>query len=284
MKRYLLPVYAGINGQYDSEEKRYKFKVDFDNNTSDDVVKFIEPYYRQSRIDNYTYWFGYSFNDGQSTPRRDEFIEFMKHVQPIRLADPDDEWSEHVYTDDNITEEELSEMLYRSMNRIGLDSRCVDTIVYPESKSSNLVGMIVKLLSSGMPHVPAIKEVEVLKASPAEIQFDFDAFHKDIESGNLIVPDFVTDDYIENMMNDIHRSDSFSLRRSVHPVSLRPYVSGFYKHTDATFAISKSDVVLIVDDFGTSGTTIRELIRVIRSINTECEIFIFTLMGNRRAK
>ena len=58
---------------------------------------------------------------------KDEFIEFMKHVQPINWSDPNDEWMDPDYTDDNITEEELSEMIYRSLNKIGLDSRCIDT-------------------------------------------------------------------------------------------------------------------------------------------------------------
>lgn len=284
MKKLVKPVYAGINGKLNKKTGKYDFKVDFENNSKNDVVKFIEPYFQQSTIDTHTYWFGYSFNDGQSNPRRDEFIQFMKHVQPENWSDPNDEWSDPIYTSDNITEPELNAMIFRSMNRIHISDRDIDTIIYPESKSGNLVSMIVKQIRQAMSSKPRLKVEEVLKAKPSDIQFNFDQFHKDLEKGELTVPDFVTDDYIEEMMEEIHSTKAFSLRRCVHPVALRRYVSGFYSSTNVETKIFDSDVILIVDDFGTSGTTIRELIRVVRSINKTCEIYIFTLMGNRRAK
>lgn len=283
MKRLIKPVYAGINGKL-NEDGKYKFEVYFDNNTNDDVVKFIEPYFYKSSIDDYTYWFGYKFNDGQSNPRRDEFIQFIKHVQPMNWSDPNDEWSEPDFNDESITEPELSKMLFNSLNHIGLKSRLIDTIIYPESKSGNLVGMIAKIIRQAIPGTPQVALTEVLKANPKNIQFDFESFHKDVDSGQLVVPEFVTDDYIEDMMNKVHDSQSFSLRKNVKPVSLRPYISGFYSHLNAENAIKNSDVILVVDDFGTSGTTVRELIRVIRSLNNDCEIFIFTLMGNNKLK
>lgn len=284
MKRLLRPVYCGVGYEFDESSGKYKFNLDFENNQDNDIIKFVEPYFKQSTIDRYTYWFGYGFNDGQEQERRNQFIEFMKHVQPINWSDPDDEWSDPVYTDDSITEPELSEMLFRSMNNIRISERDIDTIVYPESKSGNLVSMIVKLLRQAMPSKPRLEVHEVLKANPSNIQFDYEGFHDAVDSGQLRVPEFVTDEYIQEMMDKVHSGDSFSLRRCIKPVMLRPFVSGFYDHKGAERAISDSRVVLIVDDFGTSGTTIRELIRVIRKINDSCEIYIFTLMGNRRAK
>ena len=73
----LRPIYAGINGKLDPATNKYKFSVDFDNNQADDVIQFIEPYFQRSEIDGSTYWFGYTFNDGQSNPRRDEFIDLF---------------------------------------------------------------------------------------------------------------------------------------------------------------------------------------------------------------
>lgn len=37
--------------------------------------------------------------------------------------------------------------------------------------------------------------------------------------------------------------------------------------------------ILIVDDVNTSGSTLREIIRIIREINKDCNIFIYTLIG-----
>lgn len=284
MKRMLRPIYAGINGKLDPATNKYKFSVDFDNNQADDVIQFIEPYFHESSIDANTYWFGYSFNDGQSNPRRDEFIKFMKNVQPENWSDPDDEWSDPVYNDESITEPELNTMIFRSMNRIHISERNIDTIIYPESKSGNLVNMIVKQIRQAMPSIPRLQVGQVLKASPSHITFDYDKFHEDLDSGEVVVPSFVNDAYIDDMMSQARTSRAFSIRRDVHPVTLRPYLSGFYEHTNVESILSDASVVLIVDDFGTTGTTIRELIRVVRTINKQCGIYIFTLMGNKRRK
>lgn len=37
---------------------------------------------------------------------------------------------------------------------------------------------------------------------------------------------------------------------------------------------------MIVDDINTSGSTLNEILRTVRKINHDCEIFIFTLIGN----
>ena len=37
--------------------------------------------------------------------------------------------------------------------------------------------------------------------------------------------------------------------------------------------------ILIVDDINTSGSTLRELLRIINEINSNCNIYIYTLIG-----
>lgn len=41
----------------------------------------------------------------------------------------------------------------------------------------------------------------------------------------------------------------------------------------------QSDKILLVDDVSTTGATLSEIIRIIRNINVESEIYIFTLLG-----
>ena len=41
----------------------------------------------------------------------------------------------------------------------------------------------------------------------------------------------------------------------------------------------QSDKILLVDDVNTTGATLSEIIRIIRNINVESEIYIFTLLG-----
>lgn len=42
----------------------------------------------------------------------------------------------------------------------------------------------------------------------------------------------------------------------------------------------QSDKILLVDDINTIGATLSEIIRIIRNINVEAEIYVFTLLGN----
>ena len=41
----------------------------------------------------------------------------------------------------------------------------------------------------------------------------------------------------------------------------------------------QSDKILLVDDVNTTGATLSEIIRIIRNINVEVEIYVFTLLG-----
>ena len=41
----------------------------------------------------------------------------------------------------------------------------------------------------------------------------------------------------------------------------------------------QSDKILLVDDVNTTGAALSEIIRIIRNINVEAEIYVFTLLG-----
>lgn len=284
MKRVLKPVVAGISGKLNTQTNKYEFTVDFNSNDDDDVIKFIEPYFQRSAIDGNTYWFGYSFNDGQANPRRDELIEFLKHVQLEKLIDPEDEWSGFDYDNAHITETDLNTMISRSLSRLHLDNYSVDAIVYPESKSGNLVKMIVKCVTRFLAPIKDVPASELSKSSPDNIEFDYVRYNKDLADNTIDVPDYVTDDYIANMLLKARNAPVFSLRRYIKPPVLRNYISNFYRIEQNIDVVASADTVLVIDDFGTTGATIREIVRNIRKINQGCEIYIFTLMGNRRSK
>ena len=83
-------------------------------------------------------------------------------------------------------------------------------------------------------------------------------------------------------MPTIEKLDYFSLAASVKP-KYRRYIKNF-------FDFSEEDVkrinnlqgkkILIVDDINTSGSTLNEILRIVRKINPDCEIFIYTHIGN----
>lgn len=284
MKKVKRQIYAGISGKYNEEAQKFEFKVDFDSNSSDDVIQFIKPYFQQSQLDGNTYWFGYSFNDGQSNPRRDQFIEFIKNVQVEKLIDPEDDLSGFDYTNDSITQPELDSMIIRSLKRINLNQYSIDAIVYPESHSGNLVQMIVKCISRYVKGSTKLTTEELAKADPEDVEFDYIQFAEDRAANLIDLPSYVDDNYIAEMVRKARLAPHFSIRKYIKPAVLRNYISNFYAINKSETVLTSASVVLVVDDFGTTGTTLREIIRNIREVNTECEIYIFTLMGNRRSK
>ena len=126
------------------------------------------------------------------------------------------------------------------------------------------------------------KSFEFIKNMPYNIQFDWDALDADY--------DFAQDSnqykqiraYIENdLMPKIHNLSYFSLAKFVKP-KYRQYIKDYLTISDdAVDVISaiQTGKVLIVDDINTTGSTLKEIIRLIRNINNDCEIYIFTLIG-----
>ena len=96
------------------------------------------------------------------------------------------------------------------------------------------------------------------------------------------MPAGLTIDKLEKELSKIKQQSDFSLRRDVHPTSIRHYISNFLEIKKATDSLSDSRNVLIVDDFMTTGTTVNEIIRIIDQYNPDCKIFIFTLIGSKR--
>lgn len=78
----------------------------------------------------------------------------------------------------------------------------------------------------------------------------------------------------------IHSLDYFSLADSVK-VKYRRYIKNYLNIDERSKEVIKSiqsGKILIVDDINTSGSTLNEIIRIIRKINNQCEIYIFTLI------
>lgn len=284
MKKYLQNIYCGIRGTYNNSTRKYDFTVDFDGNTDEDVVQFIKPYFTQSLYEDSVYWFGYRFNGKLDKAYRDAFIEYMKNVQEEPPVDEDDEFGDVEYSLDSLSEYDLNQMVLRLLKGIKLNKYNVDTIVYPKSASNDLVRLTVKCMMRYLADSDKLSYVEVTKADPKNIDIDIDAFLNDIKHGVISVPKTYTRADLEYLLNQIHQSTEFSLRSDIHPVALRHYVKNFLEIKNADASLENALNVLIVDDFFTTGTTISEIISVIRKYNRECSIYIFTLLGTRRIR
>lgn len=276
MYRVLRNIYCGISGKIDENSGKYKFKIDWDDNSDVDIVKFLEPYYFESRIQENVYWFGYKFTNNAVGKYRDDFIQYLKNVQVE--SDSDDEWAEVDYDGNSITEPELEGMIVRSLNNIDIFKRDIDTVVYPVSYTNNLVKVISKWVGNYIDPSGNINYVQIKKSDTHKIHFNIDRCLSSVKNGQL--PNYITRDYLEDLENKIHNQESFSLRRDV-PMKLRNYVQNILDISDVSSSIEGSNSVLIIDDFKTSGTTIRNMIDIVRKYNKHCVIYIFTLIGKK---
>ena len=127
-----------------------------------------------------------------------------------------------------------------------------------------------------------------MKALPKNIMFDYKAFNRLVldtyaSNGRPRYTDAQKQDVlksINDMMDDIHKLDYFSIQRNVKKSKWRPFIKNFlaFKNEDekSLYMSIASSKVLIVDDIHTSGSTKNEILRVIRTVNNTHDITVFT--------
>ena len=284
MKRYKRqPIFCGILGKKDKTGK-YQFTVDFENNTPEDAIQFIKPYFKTSQISGANiYWFGYQFNGKLETEYRDACISYLKNVQPEPVITEENQYDDIVISNDGIYEADLYNMIERSMRNFRLDNLSVDAVVYPISTSNNLVKYIARSVRRYLNNPSRLTLHEIQKADPKNITIDVASCMSDIDDG--IIDDYhglITEDYLYNLQNEVQNKAVFSLKEDIKPTEIRPYVRNFMELKTVDKALKSSERVLIVDDFKTTGTTLAEMIRIIRQYNQDCQIYVFTLLGNNR--
>ncbi|MCQ2295773.1 MAG: hypothetical protein MJZ45_00055 [Bacteroidales bacterium] len=163
--------------------------------------------------------------------------------------------------------------------------------VYPQSMSSinrRLMSNFARLSS------PDIIELELVKTLPQHIEFDYDRFQVEIlddvlPNGCPRYSEAAKEQVlstIRSIMDDIHRSDYFSIARDIKKSKYRNYVRNFYHFNDPAKeqlyrTISNSNVLLF-DDIVTSGTTIYHLLNCLRCINDSNNIIVYSLIGNQK--
>ncbi len=277
MKKWIKLIQAGISGKLNEATNKYDFTVDFNNNSSEDVIQFIEPYFFESSINDDVFWFGYKFNDGVDSKLRKEFIEFMKDVKTEIWDDPEDEWSETYFEQGGISESDLNTMIIRSLKNAGLQNYDIDLIVCPESKGK-LVSEIVKCTSNYLSTNRTIPSEILVKSDPSDIKFDIEKCLDDIEDNKIRVPHYVDEPYLKEIEHKIKTADRFSMRKLVYPPVLRKYVTGIFR-IPLLKPLETAESILVIDDFKTSGTTIQQMVSSIRKVNPETIIYIFTLFG-----
>lgn len=240
--------------------------IDLTNDEASDLINTVKPEIYISRFQDNIYYFGYKFNDSVGKKERSDFIEWLK-----------------LFTVDNVLPS-VESFIYKPIRALAKNidiSNDISMIISPRSERSDLTRLIKRSVSNCLPRSVDKKSYEIIKRLPKEIMFDWKSFDDDFV-GDMHQYEQIKD-YIDNqLMPAIHNLNYFSIAKNVKP-KYRRYIDKYLMCQDEEMIDAFSDIldgnILVIDDINTTGSTLTEIIRTIRSFNRDCNIYIFTLIG-----
>jgi hypothetical protein len=254
---------------YNKEEDNCSFSFSHDNESG--IVRLRRVGF-QSTIFNKCYYYGYEFDPDIDSSLRELFIKSIK------------------FPDVSVSVKDKNAFIGNAVRNLDIDINLIkyDTLVYPQSMSELTRDMIKYLARWASPKYVCI---ELIKELPFKIEFDYERFSVEVldsvlPSGKARYTEAQKKQVlsnIEDLMDNIHKSDYFSIARDIKKTKYRPYIKNYYKFKDEKdrdlFMCLENSNVLIVDDIATSGTTISHLLKTIRSLNDKNNITVFCLLG-----
>lgn len=244
-----------------------KFDIRLLQSSTDDIIDVAYLTIHQSKLDNNIYYFGYKFKDDVPTSVRSKFLHWIKGLD---VTVPEEFFLENF----------IALPVIELNKRINLNE--FSCVLYPRSNRSDLTHTIHRCV---LDHLTAqtITSFEFIKTLPSEVTFNWEKFDA-LYSGELGDNQYQQiKQHVENiLLPKIHSQEYFSLAQNVKS-KYRPYIQNFLKFESpkhqAAFQAINSGKILIIDDINTSGSTLREIVRIIRSLSPDVDIYIFTLIG-----
>ena len=256
---------------FDKKEKEFTF--DFGHDGAEDIVCLTGNGYQVEAFGK-CFYYGYEFTGQVESPVRSAFIKYLKFTENLK---------EHP---------DLTNFIKKAVddldNQISLYN--YDLVVMPESSSKVNQYMLRYIYRFAQ---PSLHKMELVKALPASISFDMDAYEKQylddvFENGLPRYTPAQKEDVkfsINKMLDLIHQKDYFTIAKDVKKSRFRPYMMHFLrfatKADEELCASIRKQNVLIIDDVTTSGSTLNELLRTLRILNEDNEITIFSLIGRK---
>lgn len=256
---------------YDSDERKFTF--DFEHDGNEDIVSLTGNGYQIEAFGK-CFYYGYEFAEQTESAVRGAFIKYVKFTNNLQDTPALTSFIKKAVDD-----------LNRKINLYNYD-----LVVMPES-SSNINQYMLRYIYRFAQ--PSLHKMQLIKALPANISFDMDAYEKQylddvLENGR---PRYTTaqkeqvKESIQVMLDLIHKKDYFTIAKDVRKSKMRPYMMHFLKFASAEdeklCASIRSQNILIIDDVTTSGSTLNEMLRTLRILNEDNNITVFSLIGRK---
>ena len=256
---------------FDNQEQRFVF--DFEHDGKDDIVSLTGDGYQVEAFGR-CFYYGYEFSDQVDGNVRSAFI---KHVK---------------FTDDLQNSPDLTMFIKKAIDQLNRRINLYDynLVVMPESSSKVNQYMLRYIYRFAQ---PMLRKMELIKALPASISFDMDAFEQSylddvLENGRPRYTQAQKDEVkqsITKMLDLIHQKDYFTIARDVKKSRFRPYMVNFLRFATEQdkelCATIRKQNILVMDDVTTSGSTLNEVLRTLRILNDDNQITIFSLIGRK---
>lgn len=255
------------------DEKNQTFIFDFEHDTVDSIINLDVNGYQIEAFGK-CFYYGYEFNANVDSSVRSDFIKYLKFSGNLK---------------DNPN---LTDFIKRAIDSLSRKINLYDynLVVVPESSSKVNQYMLRYLYRFAQ---PTLRKMELVKTLPENILFDMDGFEQQylddvLENGKPRYTQSQKDDVkksLEGMMELIHNKSYFTIAKDVKKSRFRPYIMQFLNFASPEdyelCAKIRQQNVLIIDDIATSGSTLNEILRVLRILNEDNNITIFSLLGRK---
>lgn len=256
---------------FDKELQQFVFG--FEHDGKDDLVCLTGDGYQVEAFGR-CFYYGYEFSDQVDGAVRSAFIKYVKFTEPLQ---------EHP---------RLTEFIKKAVDNLSHRINLYDynLVVMPESSSKVNQYMLRYIYRFAQ---PTLRKMELVKALPASISFDMDAFGQTyledvLENGRPRYTEAQKAEVrqsIGQMLDLIHKKDYFTIAKDVKKSRFRPYMTHFLRFANKADEELCSQIrqqnVLVIDDVATSGSTLNEVLRVLRILNEDNQITLFSLIGRK---
>lgn len=256
---------------FDNSEERFVF--DFEHDGTDDIVSLTGEGYQVEAFGK-CFYYGYEFSDQVDGNVRSAFI---KHVK---------------FTDDLQNNPDLTQFIKKAIDQLNRRINLYDynLVLMPESSSRVNQYMLRYIYRFAQ---PLLRKMELVKSLPASISFDMDAYEQSylndvLENGRPRYTQAQKEEVkqsIGKMLDLIHQKDYFTIARDVRKSRFRPYMMNFLRFASEQdkelCATIRNQNILVIDDVTTSGSTLNEILRVLRILNEDNKVSIFSLIGRK---